>query len=692
MSQGSFFAELRKRKVVQVAAIYGAVAWGVTEILVTVVEQLFLPQWVSTLAVVGFVVGFPVAMFLAWIFDITPDGIQRVAVTSRRGKAGIAASMVLLVAGTAGLFLLIKPAIQVKDGGSLAVDVLPNSIAVLPFENAGLDEDDIYLSDGLSDELRDQLGRVSGLRIAARSSSVVVGDRDADAITMSAKLKVAKLVEGSIRKHGNKLRISVQLIDGASGLALWSQSFERGAQELVTVQQAIVEKIVRQVLPDTTVNVTAPATQDATANELMLLARYYEQQVRAKPEVDVDTLLKAIGLYRKATEADPESALAHSRLAAALLYLGDLEAAEAPIFRALSLDPHLSEVQNTMGLYYWARGLPEAGTAFQSAVELNPNNADALSNYAYWWWYQLNNDGVAQLYQRALDLDPLSLSRYGALGDYLGKQGRAEETYQVIQRVKELFDDTASYELIAILYELNGDLDYAIAWTLKARDLEPENPAHIGRLAELYAEIGDFDTALTLEPEPGVGLLFKMRRYEDLIEIGEFLMIEEPDDIILRYLLGFAHNATGQYESAIHVLSTTGLPDSVINGMRTSSDFTGFMTLVNALKAAGETELAHDLAAWARKKGHTNPRDWWVTIQRACTSSLLDLDEHALQMLEKVRESPRLPWDPTIRDSLCFKRYADEPIYQETLRQVDQRRAALRQRLPATLVEIGVQL
>jgi len=692
MSESSFFAELRKRKVVQVAAIYGAVAWGVTEILVTVVEQLFLPQWVSTLAVVGFVVGFPVAMFLAWIFDITPDGIQRVAVTSRRGKAGIAASMVLLIAGTAGLFLLIKPAIQVKESGSLAVDVLPNSVAVLPFESAGLDEDDLYLSDGLSDELRDQLGRVSGLRIAARSSSVVVRDQDADAITMSTKLKVSKLVEGSIRRHGNKLRISVQLIDGASGLALWSQSFERGPQELVTVQQAIVDQIVRQVLPDTAVNVTAPATQDATANELMLLARYYEQQVRARKEVDVDTLLKAIDLYRKATEADPESALAHSRLAEVLLYLGDLEAAEAPIFRALSLDPHLSEVQNTMGLYYWARGLPEAGTAFKSAVKLNPNNADALSNYAYWWWFQLNDEGVAELYQRALELDPLSLSRYGALGEYLGKQGRDEETYQVIQRVKELFDNAASYELIALLYELNGDLDYSIAWTLKARDLEPENPSHTGRLAELYAEIGDFDSALTLEPEPGVGLLFKMRRYEDLIEVGEFLMIEEPDDIMLRYLLGFAHNAMGEYETAIHVLSTTGLPGSVLNGMRTSSDFDGFITLLNALKAAGETELAYELAGWARKKGHTNPRDWWVTIQKACTSSLLDLDEHALQMLEKVRESPRLPWDPTIRDSICFKRYADEPIYQETLRQLDQRRATLRQRLPVTLAEIGVQL
>ncbi len=104
MAGVSFLAELRKRKVLQAAAIYGAVSWGVTEVVVTVTEQLFLPQWISTLAVIGFVVGFPVAMFLSWTFDITSDGIQRTSISSRRGTASIALSMLLLVAGTAGLY------------------------------------------------------------------------------------------------------------------------------------------------------------------------------------------------------------------------------------------------------------------------------------------------------------------------------------------------------------------------------------------------------------------------------------------------------------------------------------------------------------------------------------------------------------------------------------------------------------
>ncbi len=456
-------------------------------------------------------------MFLAWAFDITSAGIQRTTVASRRGKASIIAALLLLIASTAGLFFLIKPSIQDSMNPARATSVPPNSVAVLPFENASHDPDDAFLSEGLSDELRDQLGRIAGLRMAARSSSIAVQEMAADAKVRSAKLGVALLVEGSLRRRGNKLRISVQLIDGSTGLALWTQSFDRGPQELLSVQQAIAEQIVRHVLPDAQQAVATPATRNASANELMLLARYHEQKVRALPEVDVETLLEAIRLYRQATAADPESALAHSRLAAALIYLGDLDAVEAPIFKALSLDPNLSEVQDTLGLYYWTRGLPGAGIAFKRAIELNPNNADALSNYAYWYWFQYKNDEVAGFYRRALELDPLSLSRYGALGEFLGKTGRVDETLAVISRVKELFDDTASYRLISWLLELTGNTDQAIAWAIKARDMEPDNTAHNGRLAELYAEIGDFDTALLLEPEPGIGLLFKMRRYEELL-------------------------------------------------------------------------------------------------------------------------------------------------------------------------------
>ena len=699
MADGSFFAELRKRKVPQAAAIYGAVAWGVTEIIVTVVEQLFLPQWVSTLAVIFFVVGFPVAMFLSWTFDITSDGIQRTDVTSRRGKASIALSMMLLVAGTTGLFLLIKPSLQETGGRLDALKNMPNSVAILPFKNASPNAEDSYLSEGLSDALRDQLGRVVEMRIAARSSSVATVERGMDAIAASASLGVAHLVEGSMRRQGKRLRVSVQLIEGRTGLAVWSDTYERGANELLNVQQTIADEIVRRILPEAENIATAPATRDADANELMLLAHYYEQKVRSRSLVDNETLLEAVGLYRQATEADPESALAHSRLAGALLYLGDLEAAEAPINRALLLDPNLSEVQNTIGEFYWARGLPNAQPAFERALDLNPHNADALHNSASLSLLNVETeeeaDAPAQLFRRALNLDPLSVSRHAALGVYLGKMGRVDEVRAVIRNVQALFEDAESYRVLALLYELIGDVDLAIAWTLRARDLEPDNLDHVEKLADLYALFGDAETALRFVPSPSLGVLYQLRRYAELIDDAEFLMIDRPDDVEIRYLLALAYYLTGAHESAIYVLRSTGLPESVVNDHpRSISEIEAFMTLTNALIATDlpdANEIGRALAQW------NEDVNWWGDIgwqalYRSCNRGVLGLHEAALELLPRLKESARLAPMPILQDSWCFTQYAENPVYLDVLHDQQERRARIREKLPTTLAEFGVEL
>ena len=686
----SFFAELRKRKVVQVAAIYGAVSWGVTEVVVTVVDQLFLPQWVSTLAVIGFVVGFPVAMFLSWTFDITSGGIQRADVSSRRGKASIALSMVLLVAGTAGLFLLIKPSI---DGAGSRPGILPNSVAVMPFDNASGDTGDTYLSAGLSDELRDQLGRVSGLLLAARSSSIAIRALGGDAVSNSERLGVAHLVEGSLRRQGNILRVSVQLIDGSSGLATWTGTFDRGPAEFLSLQQEIMEKIVRQLLPGSSEALPEPATRSATANEALLLGRYYEQQVRASQEVDTQQLLKAIDKYREAVDLDPLSALAHSRLASALLYLGDIEAAEAPINRAMMLNPNLSEVQHTMGLYYFARGLPNAYAAFERAVELDPDNADALEYYAFVRWIQGIDDGVASLYDRALQIDRHSLSRYGGLGEILGLEGKTGELLNLIARIEQRFDGPDAYRLISRLLELTGTVDEAIAWAIRARDLEPGNHDHLEWLAELYASIGDFETASRLSPAPSIGLLFRMRRYDELIDAAEILMIEEPNDVEVRYLLAFAYNTTGQYGSAVRVLVSTGLPDTTMTFPRSGAEWEGYFTLMNATFGLGDLKAAQGMAAWyIDDPTHHENADWWIETHKACCLAVLDRKGQALDKLEQTLRSPRLAAAYSLEDSPCFRRYADEPRYRAVVEHFRARRAELRARLPATLARFGVSL
>jgi len=686
--------ELRKRKVFQTAAVYIAVAWGATEILVTVAERLFLPAWIPTLVVIAFVVGFPVAMFLAWTFDITPDGIRRTTIDSRRGKASVVLAVVLLIAGMSGLFLLIEPALQSQQAGDKSVAAIPNSLAVLPFVNASRDPADAWLSEGLSDELRDQLGRVAGIRVAARSSSVAARAQDLDALAISERLRVTHLVEGSLRREGDKLRVSVQLIEGDSGLVLWSRNFERGARELINVQQSIVMMLVQQVIPDAGPISAEPATLDYTANELMMLARHKLQQVRDSQEVDVELLQESIRLYRQASEADPQSALAQSRLADALLYLGDIDAAEAPIFRALTLNPNLSEVQNTLGSFYWAKGLPEVGAAFERAVELNPNNADALANNAYWRWFQvITVDHVAEYFARALELDPLSLARYAALGEFYGQAGMLDKMYEVMERMQQNFDTAESYRVTSWLLELAGRIDESVAWVLRARDREPDNPDHVSKLVELYALMGDFETALQLEPEPGIGLLFLMRRYEELIDQAEFLVIERPQDTNLRYVLAFAYNATGQFESAIHILSTTGQPDTFLEQrVRSAADMEGYFALVNALAGVGQTSMAKELAGFFPVELWDKIPDWWNRAYGACGLAIMEQDDRALELLQRVKDSPRLPWVPVILDSFCFQRYAENPDYQALVQLVFERQAAKRKQLPSTLARFDVAL
>ena len=694
MPEQSFFAELRKRKVVQAAAIYGAVAWGLTEVIVTVVEQLYLPQWVATLAVIFFVVGFPVAMFLSWTFDLTADGVERTAISSRRGTTSIVFSMVLLIAGTAGLFLLIKPEIDVRETATADVDIESQSVAVLPFDYSGPDPADSYLGSGLSDELRDQLGRVDGLLIAARSSSVAALEKGEDAKAMAEQLGVATLLEGSMRRQGNVLRISVQLIDGTNGLALWNNTYQRGPRELLSVQQDIAEAVVRVVMPGSDQAVAGPATQDATANELMILARHYERQVLEREDVDPQLLQRAVELYRDATKADPGSAIAFSRLAVAQMYLGAIDAAGVSASRALDLDPRSAEANSAYGLYLFTTGNERMGYYLERGAELNPNLPDVLARYAYWRWFNVGTDGVANLYERALRLDRLNVTRYAALGRFLALNDRFNDARAVVDQMIARFDGAAAYIAIADVLSQLGDVDHAIAWTIKARNLEPNNPLHVQKLAEYYTDIGAFETAAILEPDLGIGLLYKMRRYDEMIEKAEERYWDYPDDTQLQVYMAQAYVAVGRFDDALRMIEGSGVLDNFAYARRSTEEFVAQVAVLNAAYGSGAVDEAVELASMATTNSHYLGESsyWWVNLNIACIFAIMGDDEEVYRRFRRVRESRNLAWEPTLKDSQCFKRLADDPEYQALVRHFDELRAELRAKLPDTLAQHGVSL
>jgi TolB-like protein/cytochrome c-type biogenesis protein CcmH/NrfG len=665
-------------------------AWIVLQVANVTFAPLGVPDWVNTLLIWVSIIGFPVTIVLGWRYEIGPEGL---VLTRPRTGADDAAdlslqrsdylilTLVVVVVSAAAYGLVARFSGTTGDAGRRA-STLQNTIAVLPFINMSTSADDAPLGDGISDELRDQLSQVPGMRVVARGSSVVFRDQDLDVRSISSDLGAEFLLMGRLTRTS----VSVELIEGPTGIRVWSKPFERRTG-LLSIQEEIIAQLVAELAPGA--QAAAPATSNVSAHELLLVARQLDQEVQEQTIVDEPKLLRAIELYRKAIELDPSSALAHSRLGAALLYANEVDAAQPEIFAALTLDPNLSEIHYTQALYYLREGLPGVGAFYKRALELNPNNTEAVGAYALWLWGHENVTAAGDLFRRAIDLDPLSLARYESLAEYIGTTGRKQEGLELAARIEQRFPNARGYRALARLHELLGDLDVGIAWGLKALELQPNDVETSWLIAELYTRIGDFETALVYEPEPGISQLFWQRRYQELIDLAEIKVIEEPQNVNVWYMLGFAYHAMGEHVLAVNAIEVTQVADANSEA-RLAADSQAVLTMGNAMNALGDTERAQALVkpelTIAQMQVETGMgSSWWPNTFLACTLSLMERDADALIALERMKDSMGLPWMPLLRDYRCFRKFENDPRYQSVIASFEQREADLRARLPETL-------
>ena len=198
------------------------------------------------------------------------------------------------------------------------------SVAVLSFSNISDDPSNNHLSEGLSDELRDHLAQVAGLRVMARSSSIQFRGQNLNGTTIAEQLGVSRVIEGRFNRRGNRVQLSVQLIDATTGFQLWSQQFERASRDLILMQQELARAVASQLMPELQLEDESPtpSAQQVSAHDLLLLGRQYEQQVTDQQLVDETKLQRAVDYYRQALDLDPQSAEAHARLGKVLLYQG----------------------------------------------------------------------------------------------------------------------------------------------------------------------------------------------------------------------------------------------------------------------------------------------------------------------------------------------------------------------------------
>jgi TolB-like protein len=448
------FAELKRRHVFKVAAVYGATAFVVLQVTDLLQEGLHLPQAFLTVTTVLALVGFPVALVLAWAYERTPQGVMRTPdaapdeldeivaqARARRWPVGIAATVgtaLLLIGSWWGLGRPTAPGSA--DRGNY------RSIAVLPFENMSGNESDAYFADGLSEELLNALTRVPGLKVAGRTSSFALRDSNLDIRTIADTLGVETVLEGSVRRSGGRVRVTAQLIDAEDGFHVWSREWNREltADNVFEIQDEIAaavagamatgEEPAASVAPDEG-GILVPAsvrTSDLGAYELYLAGRHH--WATRTPE----GLAEAVRLFDAALERDSMYTPAWIGLSAvynALPWYTDFpsrdgaERSKAAGRKALELDPDNAEALYTLAttIYEYDRGWNESARLFNRAIELDPDYSQGLT----WYCYFLSSVGrweeAVPWCQRSVELDPLHVNGLASLGEVLILVGRYEE-------------------------------------------------------------------------------------------------------------------------------------------------------------------------------------------------------------------------------------------------------------------------
>ncbi len=450
------FAELKRRRVFRFIAMYGVVAFAIIEAADAVFPRMAMPDWTVTLVVRLALLGFPVAVVLAWVFDLTPEGVQRTAEAapgelteilsapaSKRWSAGVLA-LVGVTAMLAGAWYVGRqsaPPVR-ADGAS---EVSSASIAVLPFVNMSSDPEQEYFSDGISEELLNLLAKIPELQVAARTSSFSFKGQNLEIPEIAAHLNVAHVLEGSVRKAGNEVRITAQLIRADDGFHVWSETWDRSLNDIFTIQNEIAADVAEQL--KVTLLGAAPAVHEADpeAYALFLQARQLGRQGTA------EGVEQSIALYEQALEIDPDYAAAWTDLARnysrqANFGLRPLDEgfrmAREAVNRALAIDPEYAEAHALLGriAVTYDGDLAAAARYVERALELDPSNPDIL--------------GRAVLLARELDRldEAIALGKYAVARDPMNSIGHFN---------------------LGLVYRYAGQLDQAIASTRTALSLSP---------------------------------------------------------------------------------------------------------------------------------------------------------------------------------------------------------------------------
>lgn len=507
----SFFAELKRRNVFRVAAAYAVVAWLLIEVSDTIFPRLGLPDWTVTFVIVLLLLGFPLALFFAWAYELTPEGLKRErdvdrseSITPQTGRKldrviiGIlalalgffAVDRFLLEPRRDGVTLeqLAEQVEQARQEGQLAAleSEDTHSIAVLAFQDMSPDRDQEYLSDGIADELLNLLARVPELRVISRSSAFSFKGQNLEIPEIAARLNVAHVLEGSVRKFGNRVRISVQLIDARSDSHVWSETYERTLDDVFAIQDEIAAAVLSQL------RVTLLGERLKTEETTPEVYQLHLEAVQARTAFTAEGLARAMELSERALAIDPGYTPAKVLLGGTLIN------------------------QASAGLLPFDEGYTRARQLAAAAVAAEPNNAKAHDMLG---WisriYEGDLQAAARHSTRAMAASPGDIAIIGNTSQLLWQLGRIDEAILFLERAARLDPlNSLPYNNLALVHLAAGEVDNAIDRVTRVFELNPDTLMARFTLGFALLEQGDAAGALAE---------FERERSDQLRSLGCFM-------------------------------------------------------------------------------------------------------------------------------------------------------------------------
>jgi len=509
----SFFAELKRRNVYKVAVAYAIVGWLLVQIATQVFPFLEIPIWVVRLVIALVAIGFPIALVIAWAFELTPEGIKRtedvdLAASTRQPRKYTWIFVVIVGAAlSVGLFFIGRYTGR-TTASAAGIELPVKSIAVLPFGNLSRDPENEYFADGIQDEIITRLAQVSDLKVISCTSTRRYKGTAQSLRQIASELGVTNILEGSIQKANDQVHVNVQLLNALTDSHLWADTYDRKLTDIFAVEGEIAKTIADTLQAKLSGSEKSLIAKTPTANneahELYLKGRFFWNKRTA------EDLRKSIDYFNQAIAKDPNYGLAYAGLAQSWKLLPAFNGgapqdcfpqAEAAARKALALDDTLSDAHAALASLKGLNGFDYAGAIkeYERAIRLNSNDATAHQWFA--------NDTLANIGQserevavmkRAVELDPLSLIINSNLGVAYIHADRLDEAIAQLRKTVEL-DGTfyyARYNLAQAL-ELKGLIPEATAEYQKTMSMT-EDPVPLGMLGRLYALHGQKDAALKI--------------------------------------------------------------------------------------------------------------------------------------------------------------------------------------------------